>query len=210
MKTVSVILVEDHRIVRQGLRHLLELEGQIEVVGEAETGEEAVSQAGLKNPDVVLMDIRIPGMDGIEATREIKRQHPNVEVIMLTSYGDEFLSDAIEAGASGYLLKSVDYKELSRSVMAVQAGGAIIDSSLGRELLRRFADMTRASRKADLTERQMHVIGMLARGLSSEEMASAAFVSRSTVKRELKRILTTLGVTTPSQAIAEARKRNLI
>lgn len=141
-KKIRVLLVDDHKVVRQGIRHLLELDEGIEVVGGAETGEEALSEAYLRRPDVVLMDIRIPGLDGIEATRQLKQTFPDMEVIMLTSYAKEYVSQAIEAGASGYLLKSVDYKELSQTIRAVHAGEMVIDPSLGPDRFCPSGDLT--------------------------------------------------------------------
>ncbi|RLC94753.1 MAG: DNA-binding response regulator [Chloroflexi bacterium] len=210
MTKIRVLLVDDHKIMRQGMRHLLELDEGIEVVGEAETGEDALAEADLKRPDVVLMDIRIPGMDGIEATRQLKRAYPDMDVVMLTSYADDYVPEAIEAGASGYLLKSVDYGELSRAIRAVRAGEAIIDRSLGRELFRRFADLSRASKEADLSGRERDILRLLASGLNAKEIAGQIFVSHATVKRDLRQIMRKLNVESRTHAIAEAHRRKLI
>jgi len=210
VKKIRVLLVDDHKIVRQGMRHLLELDEGMEVVGEAETGEEALSHATLANPDVILMDIRIPGMDGIEATRELKRTSPDIEVIMLTSYADDYVSEAIEAGASGYLLKSVDYEELSQAIRAVHAGEVAIDRSLGRDLFHRFADLTRTSRQAHLSNRQLQILELLSSGTSRKEIGARLFLSDTTVKREIRHIFDKLGVDSTAHAIAEAYRRRLL
>lgn len=210
MKKIRVLLVDDHKIMRQGMRHLLELDEGIEVVGEAETGEEALSQAHLTYPDVVLMDIRIPRLDGIEATRQLKQAYPDMDIIMLTSYAQDYVPEAIEAGASGYLLKSVDYKELSQAIRAVHAGEAIIDRSLGRDLFGRFADLIRASKEVNLSDRELEILRLLASGMNSKEIAAHVFISDSTVKRELRHIFNKLGVDTRAHAVAEAYRRRLI
>jgi len=210
MRKIRVLMVDDHKIMRQGMRRLLELDNGIEVVGEAETGEEALAEVANKSPDIVLMDIRIPGIDGIEATRRLKRSHPEVEVIMLTSYVEEYVPEAIEAGASGYLLKSVGYDELSQAIRAVHAGEAIIDRSLGRELFRRFADLTRAAKQPTLSDRELEILSLLASGMSGKQIAARLFMSDTTVKRELRHIFNKLGVDNRAQAIAEAYRRKLL
>lgn len=202
--------MDDHKIVRQGMRHLLELDEGIEVVGEAESGEEAIASPAATRPDVVLMDVRIPGMDGIEVTRHLKRTSPTPEVIMLTSYAEEYVSEAIEAGASGYLLKSVDYKELCTAIRAVCGGEVVIDRSLGRDLFQRFASLSRASKRAHLTERQLDILGLLAAGLGRRDISNRLFVSETTVKRELSQIFDKLGVKSRTHAISEAHRRGLI
>lgn len=207
---IRVLLVDDHKIVRQGLRRLLEVDEGIEVVGEANTGEEALIQARATSPNIVLMDIRIPGMDGIEATQQLKEAHPDVEVIMLTSYAEEYMSEAIKAGALGYLLKSVSHEELSQAIRAVHSGESVIDRSLGRDLFRRFADLTQASSGTALSERELEVLRLLAAGKSSHEIAAELFIGETTLKRELRHIFNKLGVDNRLQAVAEACKRKLI
>lgn len=210
MRKIRVLMVDDHKIMRQGMRRLLELDNGIEVVGEAETGEEALAEVANKSPDIVLMDIRIPGIDGIEATRRLKRSHPEVEVIMLTSYVEEYVPEAIEAGASGYLLKSVGYDELSQAIRAVHAGEAIIDRSLGRELFRRFTHLKRSGKEAFLSDRELEILSLLASGMSGKQIAARLFMSDTTVKRELRHIFNKLGVDNRAQAIAEAYRRKLL
>lgn len=210
MQRVRVLLVDDHKILRQGMRRLLELDEGIEVVGEAESGEQALALAASASPNVVLMDIRIPDTDGIEATKQIRKSHPEINVIILTSYGDEYLEEAVEAGAAGYLLKSVGHDELTQAVRAVSEGEAVIDRSLGREFLRRFADLTRVRKQDVLSDRQVDVLRLLAAGLSSKDITERLFISNTTLKRELRHIFARLGVDKRTQAIAEAYRRRLI
>ena len=191
---IRVLLVEDHKIVRQGIRRLLEVDEGIEVVGEASTGEEALIQARATSPNIVLMDIRVPGMDGIEATEHLKQAHADVEVIMLTSYAEEYVAEAIRAGAAGYLLKSVSHEELSQAIRAVHAGESVIDRSLGRDLFRRFADLTQAASGAALTDRELEVLRFLAAGKTGNEIAAELFIGETTLKRELRHIFNKLGV----------------
>ncbi len=210
MKRLRVLLVDDHKVVRQGIAHLLQLDEGIEVVGEAETGQDALAEADLKRPDVVLMDIRIPGMDGIEATRRLKKAFPDMDIIMLTSYADEYVPEAIEAGASGYLLKSVDYNELSQAIRAVHAGETVFDRSLGREFLGRFADLAHKSKEATLSEREMDILRLLASGTSGGEIAAQLSMTSTALKRHLRHIFNKLGVENRAHAIAEAYRRKLL
>lgn len=209
-KRIRVLLVDDHQIVRQGIRLLLELDEGIEVVGEAATGEEALIRARATSPDIVLMDIRVPGMDGIEATRQLKQAHPDIDVIMLTSYAEEYVPEAIRAGASGYLLKSVSHDELSKAIRGVCAGESVIDRSLGRDLFRRLAEMPTPHKSTTLTDRELEVLHLLASGMSARDITAQLFISETTLKRELRHIFNKLGVDNRSQAIAEACKRKLI
>lgn len=205
-----MLLVDDHKIFRQGMRHLLELDEGFKVVGEAEKGEEALASATATKPDVVLMDVRIPGKSGIEVTRQLKSLDPNIEVIVLTSYTEEYVSQAIEAGASGYLLKSIDYKDLCSAIRAIVNGEVVIDRTLGRDLFHRFASLSRESKRAHLSDRQIEVLQLLSDGLSRREISRQLSFSDTTVKRELTQIFDKLGVTSRGRAISEAHRRGLI
>lgn len=209
-KKIRVMLVDDHRIVRQGMRRLLELDDGISVVGEANSGDEAVALAASVCPNVILMDIRIPGLDGIEATRRVRAANPTIEVIMLTSYADAYLSDAIEAGASGYLLKSVGYEELRHAIRVVCSGGTALDPSLGRELFTRFGELSRSTKGPTLSDRELDILRLLASGTNGKDMSKRLFISETTLKREFRHIFDKLGVSSRAQAIAEAYKRRLI
>jgi len=207
---IRVLLVDDHKVVREGIRRLLELDEGIEVVGEAETGDDAITQVNLMSPQVVLMDIRIPGVDGIEAARRIKDGHPDIDIIILTSYAEEYVSEAIGVGVSGYLLKSVGYEELSRAIRSVRAGEAVIDRSLSRDLFRRFAGLAQENKEPSVSDRERSILRLLADGMTVKDMAGELFVSDRTIKRELRHLFSKLGVAKRAQAISEAHRRGLL
>ena len=210
MRPIRLLLVDDHKLFRQGMRRLLELDDGVEVVGEADTGERALVEVKSKRPDVVLMDIRIPGVDGVEATRRIKQDFPHVGVIMLTSYAEEYVPESIEVGASGYLLKSVGHEELSKAIRSVHSGEAVIDPSLSRDLFRRFGEMRRANKEAILSPRQVEILHLFASGMNGRSVAVKLFISDTTLKREMRHIFAKLGVETRAQAIAEAYAKKLL
>lgn len=143
MAKIRVFVVDDHPVVCDGIRHMLEVEDDIEVAGEAYSGEEAITKIPLLSPDIILMDVRLPGMDGIEAVRHLKRVQPGIKIIVLTSYGDEYLAQAVEAGVTGYLLKRTGRDELIRAIRATYEGESIIDPSLSQELFTEFASLRR-------------------------------------------------------------------
>jgi len=210
VKKIRVLLVDDHKIIRQGIRRLLELDEGIEVVGEAETGEAALAEVATVAPDVVLMDIRLSGMDGIEVTRQLKQACSEIKVIVLSSYTEDYVPEAIEAGALGYLLKSVSYEELSQAIRSVYAGQATIDGSLVGDLFRRVAELGQAGKDAGLSQRQLQILRLLASGLGNKEITGELFISSTTLKRELRHIFNKLGASTRAQAVAEAYKRRLL
>ena len=214
MKKIKVLLVDDHRIMREGIRRLLDLDEAMEVVGEAETGEEALAQAQLTHPDIVLMDIRIPGMDGIEATRRLRTDCPGIQVIMLTSYAEEYVAEAIQAGAAGYMLKSIGHEELCQAIRRVSAGESVIDRTLSRDLFRRFASLTSEdhgpSKRDVLSDHELHILECLASGMKGKEIAAQLFISETALKRYLRRIFDKLGVDSRVHAIAEAYRRGLL
>ncbi|MDM7998634.1 MAG: response regulator transcription factor [Dehalococcoidia bacterium] len=206
---IRLLLVDDHRILRQGMRRLLDLDTGLEVVGEAESGYEALAQVRLCRPDIVLMDIRIPGLDGIETTRRLKQEYPKIGVIILTSYTGEYLPQAIEAGASGYLLKNVSYEELSRCIRAVKAGEVVVDRSLGPELFRQFAALSGGT-KARLSQRELSVLRLLAAGRNTREIAAELFISETTLKRDLRSIYAKLNAHNRAEAIARGYEHKLL
>lgn len=212
MEITRVLLVDDHEVVREGFRRMLELAGDIAVVGEATDGEEAIQQVRSLLPDVVLMDIKMPRLDGIEATRRLKSDFPQLNVVVLTFFEDEYLVQAIEAGAAGYLLKDVSKSELVEAIRAVMAGQALVDPLLSKRLFSRVAAMDepgQRSRKA-LTERQIQVIRAIASGATNHEIAVRLNLSESSVKRDVRSIFAKFKVADRSQAVAEAARRNLI
>jgi DNA-binding NarL/FixJ family response regulator len=213
MTRLRVLIADDQPLMRAGFRAVLEAAGDIDVVAEAGTGEEAIRAAAEHAPDVVLMDIRMPGMDGIEATRRLPRQR----VIILTTFGlDEYIIDALRAGASGFMLKDAPTQELVNAVRAVAAGDAVLGPTVTRQLLDQVARRLPApvSRTpeaiAALTDREREVLRMLAAGLSNAEIAAALVVSDATVKTHVSNLLGKLGLRDRVQAVIYAYETGLI
>ncbi len=207
---IRVLVVDDHQVVREGLRRMLELENRIQVIGEAEGGEEAIAKAISLSPDVVTMDLKMPGMDGITATRQIKQVMPQINVLVVTLYAEDFVRKAIEAGATGYILKDSDCEQLTKAIFQVHAGLCPIAPSLTRDLVAEFAELSRNSRSSILTKRQTEVLSLITEGLSGKEIGDRLYISTSTVKREIRQILARLKVSDRAQAVSEAIKRKLI
>ena len=206
---IRILLVDDHQVVREGLRRMLALEDDTEVVGEASDVEEALTQAELLSPDIVLMDIKMPGKDGIEATRLLKEKQPACEIIMLTLY-EEYLVQAIEAGAVGYLLKDVKREELVRAIRAAHQGRSPINLSLSRGLFTEFATSIKGGEQSYLSERELVILRLIANGTTTKEICDQLYLSEATVKREVRHILEKFGVRNRSEAVAEAYKRKLV
>lgn len=223
---IRVGLVDDQAMVRVGLKMILESEPDIEVCGEAADGSEALAMAQGSLPDVVLMDIRMPGVDGLTATRELVAQCPNVSVVILTTFDeDEYIYEALRAGASGFLLKSADGDTLVNAVRVVAAGEALLAPEVTRRVIEKFASgsAVQAGARADpdahvpspeaigdLSEREVEVLILIARGLSNQEIASTLFVSTTTVKTHVSHILTKLGVRDRVQAVVEAYNSGIV
>jgi len=207
---IKVMIVDDHAVVREGLRRMLSLEKDLRIVGEASSGQEAIDKAVVVRPDVITMDLKMPGMDGIETTRQIKGKLPETDILMLTLYAEDFVREAIEAGASGYLLKDSDCDQIISAIHQVKRGLCPIAPSLTRELVTEFARLSRTSQTLILTRRQREILKLVAEGISGKEISSSLYVSPSTVKREIRAILARLGVSDRAQAVSEAIKRNLI
>ncbi|MDP2730889.1 MAG: response regulator transcription factor [Dehalococcoidales bacterium] len=208
MDTIRILLVDDHPVVREGLRRMLEIEDDFQIVGEAAGDKEVLSQVESFSPDVILMDIKMPGVDGIELTRMIKERHPDCHIIMLTLY-DEYLPRAIEAGAAGYLLKDIRREELTRAIRAVREGRAPLNLSLGQD---RLAELTPSARREQyhLSERESAILRLIADGITTENIARQLFLSEASIKRSVRLIFEKLGVHNRSEAVSEAYKRGLI
>ncbi len=209
MDTIRILLIDDHQVVREGLRRMLELEEDIEVVGEVADSKEALTQVELLSPEVILMDIKMPGMDGIELTRQLKEKQPSCNVLMLTLY-DEYLAQAIEAGAVGYLLKDIKREELIRAIRAVHEGRSPLDLSLSRDHLAELAGPAENKQRFYLPERELAILHLIADGVTTEEIANQLFLSQASIKRSVSLIFEKLGVRNRSEAVSEGYKRKLI
>jgi DNA-binding NarL/FixJ family response regulator len=203
---VRVLLVDDDQLMRAGLRAVLSSDADIEVVGEAATGRAAVARVRALRPDLVLMDVRMPDLDGIAATREVLATSPDVKVVILTTFeDDDYIFGALSAGASGFLLKRTTPEELLAAIHTVAAGDSLLSPSVTRIVLERLArqpaPQVAGSAVADLTPREREVLGLVARGLSNGEIAAALVIEESTVKTHVKRILGKLGLRDRIQAV---------
>ncbi|MER5771553.1 response regulator transcription factor [Streptomyces sp. NPDC001985] len=218
MTTVRVLIADDQMMVRQGFTVLLNAEPGIEVVGQAVDGADAVARVGELAPDVVLMDIRMPGMGGIEATRLItEAAGTTVRVLVLTTFDlDEYVYDALRAGASGFLLKDASADELAHAVRVVAAGDALLAPNITRRLISEFSRMTGTARAplrervGELTERETEVLLLIARGMSNAEIAARLVVAEQTVKTHVGRVLVKLGVRDRTQAAVLAYETGLV
>jgi len=206
---IRVLIADDQTLVRTGFRVILEAEGDIEVVAEADTGAEAIRQARLAAPDVILMDIRMPEIDGLAATEEILRQPDPPTVVVLTTFDqNEYVYRALHAGAAGFLLKDAPSSRLIAAVRAAATGDSLIEPSITRRLVERFAAPARPAgpppELATLTDRERDVLRLIARGLSNAEIAAELVVAETTVKTHVARILTKLNVRDRVQAVVIA------
>jgi DNA-binding NarL/FixJ family response regulator len=214
---IRVALVDDQALVRAGFRALLEAEDDIEIVGEAGDGEEAVSLARAELPDLILMDIRMPGMDGLEATRIIaaEKKLVDVRIVILTTFElDEYVFDAMRSGASGFLLKDTEPVNLVHAVRLVAAGDALLSPSITRRLITEFATKAKPSPDTsvleDLTPREREVMALAAEGLSNEEIANRFVLSPATVKTHVNRAMMKVGVRDRAQLVVLAYESGLV
>ncbi|MFM9280497.1 response regulator transcription factor [Paenibacillus jiagnxiensis] len=208
---IKVLLVDDHEMVRIGLAAVLGTEDGIEVVGEAGSGEEGIRLAAEYQPDVILMDLVMDGMDGIEATRQVLKQHPQCKVIVLTSYlDDEKMYPVIEAGAFSYLLKTSRAAEIADAIRAAARGQSVLESQVASKMMDRFRrPQAEAPAHADLTEREMEVLRLLAQGKSNQDIADELIIGIKTVKFHVTNLLAKLGVEDRTQAAIYAYKNGL-
>ncbi|HEX5940239.1 MAG TPA: response regulator transcription factor [Dehalococcoidia bacterium] len=209
---ISVLIADDHGIVRQGLRDYIALQGDMEVVGDASDGEQAVIRTRELTPDVVLMDLVMPGTNGIEATRQIRAISPMTRVIILTSFAEEEqVFEAIKAGASGYLMKDIKPEELAKAIRGVQAGEPMLHPEIARLMMREMRrDSTDQRLHDQLTEREMEVLRCIARGLSNKEIASELVISEKTVKTHVSNLLQKLHLADRTQAAIYAMQKKLV
>ena len=207
---IRVLLVDDHPMVREGMRRLLEAEGRFEVVGEVDSVESALEELAHKKAEIVVMDIQLPGMDGVEGTRQMKARYPDIKVVIVSAYGEDYLVPSIDAGADGYLLKTLAPVDLVKSMHQAAMGQSPVDAALTRHLMNQAAAGKGKEGEGKPTERQQEVLKLVAVGLSSKELAARLFISQTTLKREFRNIFNLLGVNDRAHAVAEAYRRSLI
>jgi DNA-binding NarL/FixJ family response regulator len=211
---IRVVLVDDDALIREGLRMIIDQAGDLEVVATAGNGEEALSIAAEHRPDVILMDVRMPVLDGIEATRRITNAEGAPRVIMLTTFElDEYVFEALRAGASGFLLKRTEPEQLVEAIRVVAGGEALLSPSVTRRLIEEFTRRPQTGsgeRLTMLTDREREVLMLIAHGLSNQELAEQLFIADNTVKTHVKRIFTKLGARDRAQAIVIAYESGLV
>ena len=212
---IRVLICDDHALFRRGLIMVLESEDGIEVVAEAEDGEEAIRKAEDAAPDVVLMDVRMPRMSGIEATRAISEAVPTAKILMLTvSDDEEDLYEAVKAGATGYLLKEISIEEVANAIRAVVTGQSLISPSMASKLLSEFNNLAKQAQQKviapKLTDRELQVLKLVAQGMSNREAAETLFISENTVKNHVRNILEKLHLHSRMEAVVYAVREKLL
>jgi two-component system, NarL family, response regulator DevR len=202
-----IMIVDDHEVVRLGMRAAFEAEPDLSVVGEASNGAEALAKMPVLDPQLILMDVRMEKMNGIEACREIKSHYPDVRILMITSYtDDDAVISSILAGASGYLLKHVSRADLLRSIRLVATGHSLIDTNTAKQAMERLAQIP----GSELTEREREVLTLVARGYTNKQIADTLFVSEKTARNHVSHILDKLGLSRRSEAAAFAVEHKLV
>lgn len=208
---VTVVIADDHSLVRQGLRRYLETAEELEVIGEASSGREAIALVARHHPNVALLDIRMGDLDGIEATRKIRETSPETAVVILTAHDErEFVLDAVRAGARGYVLKARDAEHLVQTVRMVAAGNMVIDPELVLAVSEELAGPRARDEAQGLTERELEVLQLLAFGHTNRQIAEKLFISPDTVKTHLEHIYQKIGTNDRTATVAEALRRRLI
>ena len=207
---ISVLIADDHLVVREGLRAILEAAADLSLVGEAAGGAEAVRLVGELLPDVVLMDLRMPGVDGIEAIRQIKARHPAVEIVILTTYDDdEYIVRGLRAGARGYLLKDASRKVLFETIRAAARGESLLPSAVVEKVVAHLVE-PRPVEAEGLSEREREVLALLAQGAANKEIAAHLHITERTVKAHVAGIFNKLGVNSRAEAVAVALRSGLL
>lgn len=212
MEAIKILIADDHPVVREGLSAMLDKEQDIQVVGEAENGVEAVSKAKALKPDIVLMDLRMPQLDGVEAMRQIRTENPGIKFIVLTTYdNDEYIFKGIEAGARAYLLKDAPREELFKAIRAVYRGESLIQPAVAGKVLDRFAELSRQAQVPEaLSEREIEVLKLMAKGAANKEIAAELFITESTVKSHIANIFQKLEVNDRTEAVTQAIRKGII
>jgi DNA-binding NarL/FixJ family response regulator len=211
MKPIRVLIVDDHAVVRKGIQLLVSTESAIQIVGEAKDGRDACHQAKLLQPDLILMDLVMPHEDGIEAIAEIKRDTPNLKIIVLTTFGDDArINAALQAGADGYLLKDADGEALLQAIQAAQRGDMPLHPHVARHLFRGAGRQTGSNDMDHLTEREKEILQLVSKGLSNRDIAKNLTLSEGTVKVHVSNILNKLGVSSRTEAAIWAIQMGLV
>ena len=215
MTAVKILIVDDHAVVRDGLRVMLSRREDFLVVGEAENGLEAVAKVRELDPDVILMDLRMPELNGVEAMRQIRAENPEAKFLVLTTYDtDEYIFDAIEAGAKGYLLKDASREDLFQAISAVHRGESLVQPGVASRVLDRLAQLTRQAGQAAepqlLSDRELEVLQLMASGAANKQIASDLTISESTVKTHVTNIFQKLDVNHRTEAVTKAMSRGII
>lgn len=212
MGAIKILIADDHPVVREGLFAMLDREVDFEVVGEAKDGMEAVNKTRELSPDIVLMDLRMPEMDGVEAMRQIKAAMPDVKFIILTTYSDdEYLFSGIEAGARAYLLKDAPRDDLFKAIRAVYRGESLIQPVVASKLLDRFSELSRRTPSGDeLSGRELEILGLMAKGAANKEISAQLNIAQSTVKTHITNIFQKLGVNDRTEAVTQAIRKGII
>lgn len=211
---ITVLICDDQAVVREGLRAILKTAGDIDVVGVAQDGSEAVELVARLNPAVALMDLKMPGLNGVQATRRIRAEHPTTRVLVLTTYdADDWVFDAIRAGASGYVLKDSPAEALLAAIRGTAAGQAHVDPAVAPRVLSKLAGLLPTSDPEalhDLSERELDILRLIARGLTNADIAARLFLSEGTVRNYVSQVLSKLGVTDRTQAAVVALRHGLV
>ena len=205
-----MFLVEDHPLMREAIRRLLEQDENFLVVGEADNAEEALERLDNLIADMVVMDIQLPGMDGVEATRRLKTQHPHLKVVILTAFGEKYLVPSIEAGVDGYMMKGLTADEVVHGLLQAAKGTPPIDAALTRHLMNQSVIGSATQAAPFLSHRQREVLRLVSNGLTTKEIANSLSVSDPTIKREFRKIFEMFGVKDRAHAISEAHRYRLI
>lgn len=213
MDVINILIVDDHTLFRTGIRKMLEAEADMRVIGEAATGREALEQARKLVPDVILMDVKMPEIDGIEATRRLCREMPHLGIIFCTMFeDDEFVFAGLQAGGRGYILKDADPDTMLRAIRAVANGESLLGSTIAQKVMRQFSSLPgkQPSLFDDLTPRELEILKLIAEGLCNKDIAQQLVISEKTVKNHINNIFSKLHVLDRSQAILYAIRKGLV
>ncbi len=210
-KRIRILITDDHYVVREGLAAMLSREGFIDVVGEAENGAVAIKKADELKPDIILMDLRMPEVDGVEAMKQIRKRHPETKFIVLTTYdNDEYIFKGIEAGARAYLLKDSPREELFRAIRAVYRGASLIEPAVAGRVLDRLVELSQQGTTSELSKREIEVLELVAKGTGNKVIAEQLSISESTVKTHLQSIYQKLEANDRTEAVTKALSKGII